>query len=78
MIQDVIIQRKFTTNVPGHLKMNIDGAIDDEPGDEIDTLGLDRGPAGLLYIGGSLCEIISRDLASPVSLDGLLDFTVGT
>jgi hypothetical protein len=48
------------------------------PGDEIDTLGLDRGPAGLLDLGSNLGELIGGDLAGPVGLDGLLNLTVGT
>ena len=50
----------------------------DIPGDEVDAALLEAGPAGLLDVGSSLGELIGRELASPVGLDGLLDLTVGT
>ena len=48
------------------------------PGDEVDTTLLERGPASLLDLGRGLGELVGRDLASPVGLNGLLHLTVST
>lgn len=50
----------------------------DEPGDVGNALGLDLGPAGLPDIGSRLLEVSLGKFASPVGLDSLFDFTVGT
>ena len=57
----------------GRIKLRVD-----IPGDEVDTALLESGPTGLLDVGSSLGELVGRDLASPVGLDGLLHLTVGT
>ena len=48
------------------------------PRNDLDTALLEAGPASLLDVGGSLGELIGRELATPVSLDGLFDLTVST
>lgn len=48
------------------------------PRDEVNTTLLEAGPAGLTNIGSRLNELIGRDLAGPVGLDGLLHLTVTT
>ena len=48
------------------------------PGDNLNTTLLKAGPARLLYVGCDLSQLIGRELSTPVSLDGLFDFTIGT
>ncbi len=77
MIKDVVVKREFAAGEAIEFGRTSDKTID-VPWDKVDALGLDRGPAGLFDIGSSLGELGSGDLACPVGLDGLFDFTVGT
>ena len=49
-----------------------------EPGDVVDTVGLDVGPASLLDIGSDFGELVCRDLACPVGLDCFFNLAVST
>ena len=80
MVEDVVVERELAAvsqNLDQFRDLYIDYSLN-SPGDEIHTLGLDGGPAGLLDLGSDLGELIGRNLASPVGLDGLLNLTVGT
>ena len=46
------------------------------PGDHVDASLLKAGPVRLLDLGSNLGQLIGRELASPVSLNGLFDLTV--
>jgi hypothetical protein len=46
--------------------------------DRVDTLALDALPSLLLDLLGDSLQVLSRGLESPVRLDGLFDFSVGT
>jgi hypothetical protein len=77
VVENVIVKREFATKF-GELMEIRSSMIDRLPGDGVNALGLDACPAGLLHVCGSFCEIISRDLSSPVGFDGFLNLTVGT
>lgn len=48
------------------------------PWDVVNTMSFNACPAGLLDISRNLGKFISRDLARPVGLYGLLDLAIAT
>ena len=53
-------------------------SVENLPGDDIDAPRLEGGPARLLDVGRNLRQLVSGELARPVSFDGLFDLAVCT
>lgn len=78
VVEDVVVQGEITAlSWSAFYFMGIKIRFD-IPGDQVNAALLQASPAGLPDVGSSLGELIGRDLASPVGLDGLLDLTVST
>jgi hypothetical protein len=79
VVQDVVVERELATIIEAVLDIKQNHARSYQlPGDEVDAPLLDAGPASFPDIGGGFSQLIGRDLASPVGLNGLFDFTVRT
>ena len=79
MVENVVVEGELAAigMVISIILLSID-RLENEPRNDINALGLDIGPAGLLNLGSGFGELICRDFSSPVGLDSLLDLTVCT
>jgi len=79
MIQDVVVQGELATGEVKALTAVIGSDGDnDKPWNQINLGLLETRPGSLLNVGSGFCQVIGRDLASPVGFDCFFHLAVRT